>query len=97
VHFLLDNRFRICYGAIKQLNGGKAMRIRNTALLKDVLYNLTNHSGASDEYCKGLMIGIVSTIMAFENISHKDAMRIVAQYLPTAEHYRKIPKFWWEQ
>ena len=72
------------------------MRIRNSALLKDALYNLTDHSGASDEYCKGLMVGIVSVIMAIDNVSHKDAMGIITQYLPTAEHYRQVPKYWWK-
>jgi len=72
------------------------MRVYKPALLKDALYNLMDNSGASDDYCKGLVVGMVSVIMAITGGSHKNAMQILTRYLSAAEHYRTIPKDWWK-
>jgi hypothetical protein len=33
-------------------------------LLKDALYNTRDDSGASDDYARGLVVGVVSTLMS---------------------------------
>lgn len=60
--------------------------------LKDMLYNLTSNSGATDEYCAGLMVGVVGTVMALRKINHKRAMAYLKQFMPT-EPYRQLPPF----
>lgn len=53
----------------------------NKTLLKDALYNLASDSGASNEYCKGLVVGIVSALMA-TGLSFIAAMDLVNECAP---------------
>ncbi len=71
------------------------MKIKNEVTLKDALFNLTMRSGASDEYCKGLVIGIVSAVLAISGCSFEAAFTVVTNHLPN-EAYRQTPKSWFE-
>lgn len=70
------------------------MLIQNPVTLKDALYNLVPKSGASDEYCKGLIVGIVSSMMAC-GVSYKDAIAHLAIHLPLDPETRiAVPPSW---
>jgi hypothetical protein len=38
--------------------------MKNPVVLKDAMYNFAPDSGASEEYCKGLIVGLVAGLMA---------------------------------
>jgi len=51
--------------------------------LRDVLYNFHYQSGAGNDYCKGLFNGVVSTLMACQNLTFQQALAIAVDNLPT--------------
>ena len=55
------------------------MFVHHSTILMDALYNLDDRSGASDDYRKGILVGIVSTIMAAGS-TFGDALREVVDY-----------------
>lgn len=57
------------------------MTLKYEVRLKDALYNLHPSSGADDEYCKGLVVGVVSALMA-TGMTFSDSLRQVANCLP---------------
>lgn len=59
-------------------------------ILKDALYNLTPGSGAKTDYCRGLIIGIVSALMA-QGKSHIEAAHIIRDNLPKGYRVSCIP------
>lgn len=69
----------------------RALSANSTTFLKDLLYNLTYKSGASDEYCRGLVVGAVCAIMATESITHVEAIEVIKTHLPD-EPYRQLPE-----
>ena len=71
------------------------MIVYRPSFLRDALHNLSKDSGASDDYCKGLVVGMISVIMAVTDNPHKDAMQVLTPHLPTTEDYRKMPEDWW--
>jgi hypothetical protein len=56
------------------------MNIQET-IVKDVLHNLDSKSGASDEYCKGLIVGLVGGLMAADH-SFEQSLRMVHRLKP---------------
>lgn len=63
-------------------------------ILRDALYNMDHHSGASEDYAKGLVVGVVSTLMA-EGFSFTEALDTVAQYMPNTKTTRlTVPPSW---
>jgi hypothetical protein len=54
---------------------------KHGVVLIDCLHNLTQSSGASNEYCKGLLVGLVSGLMA-DGDSFDYAIRTVAEHMP---------------
>ena len=58
------------------------MRITNCIALKDALHNLDTRSGASNDYCTGLTVGVVSALMAV-GFDFKDALAQVAIHMPS--------------
>lgn len=63
-------------------------------MLRDALYNMDYHSGASEDYAKGLVVGVVSTLMA-EGFSFEEAIDTVAQYMPNTKTTRlTVPPSW---
>jgi hypothetical protein len=57
------------------------MTVKNPAMLKDALHTLSAHSGANNDYCNGLTVGIVSALMAM-GFTFKDAIAQVAINFP---------------
>lgn len=39
-------------------------QLKTQVWLRDALYNFSPRSGASEEYCKGLLVGVVSALVA---------------------------------
>jgi len=71
-------------------------KLSKETLLKDALYNLAPRSGASLDYCTGLVVGVVSTLMA-EGMSFGDAIVLVALHMPHGEGTRlAVPDCWQE-
>jgi hypothetical protein len=60
---------------------GQPMKIKHSNLLRDSLYNLNPKSGANTEYCKGIVIGTVSALMAM-GFDFQDALAQVCNHLP---------------
>lgn len=69
-----------------------SIKLERPNLLKDALYNASASSGASKDYSKGLIVGVVSTIMAMEAVSFEEACRIVRDNLPRRVAAYRIPE-----
>jgi len=69
------------------LNGEQGANI-----LKGVLHNLSSaENGDQHEYSKGLLVGVVSTLVAC-GMTIQDAEQLVWQCLPTDCHYERFPE-----
>lgn len=69
----------------------------NIILLKDVLYNLATDSGASDDYARGVTLGIVAGMMSQNSqLTFNDAWEIVQRNLPTRCRENYCPPTWKE-
>ena len=66
-------------------------------LLKDALYYTHPDSGASTDHGKGVVTGMVSTIMALQNVHFVDAFAIVKDNLPAGYRIDAIPPAWQDQ
>lgn len=51
-------------------------------ILRDALYNFHPTSGASDNYCKGIIVGVVSGVMAGGVEDWDKAIAIVKDCMP---------------
>lgn len=54
--------------------------------IRDVLHNTAPHTGASPDYCHGMIVGVVSALMQERQCLYDTAIRIVAGSLP--DNYR---------
>ena len=54
---------------------------KGRVILADALYNLHPQSGASEDYCKGIVLGMVTALMA-RGDSFNDALANVAMHVP---------------
>lgn len=59
------------------------MKISKPVVLKDCLYNLHMSSGASDDYCKGLIVGIAALMVA-AGYSLDHALQVIALHMPAS-------------
>ena len=64
-------------------------------LIKDALY-YTSPGGASTERAQGVVVGVVSTLMAERNIDFAEALEVVKSLLPDDYLISCIPKTWRE-
>jgi hypothetical protein len=64
-----------------------------TIRLKDALYNTAKVSGSSIDYGKGVVVGVVSTLMAY-NIPFEAAYDIMCESLPKDFRTACIPVGW---
>lgn len=55
--------------------------MRNPTVLKDALHNLHPESGATNNYCQGLVVGIVAGMMS-RGLTFQTAIKRVAENLP---------------
>jgi hypothetical protein len=68
------------------------MKIVLPVVLKDALHNLATDSGASDEYCKGIVVGAVATVVALRDCEFRWALSIVASHCPDPPDIRELHK-----
>jgi hypothetical protein len=61
-------------------------------LLRDVLYNLAEGTGAGSEYCKGLVVGVVSALMAESGRPYSAIIRVVRDALPVGFRADCLPE-----
>lgn len=65
-------------------------------LLRDAITNFWVQSGADDTYCKGLLVGVVSTLMA-TGMTFEEALHCAAQYWPADTRLlteANVPESW---
>ncbi len=53
-----------------------------STVLANALYNYSPSSGASDEYCKGLIVGVASALMSVDLYSFDVAMAWIVRHMP---------------
>lgn len=69
--------------------------IKHPNILRDSLYNLSPDSGSTTQYNRGIVLGIVSLLMA-EGKSFEESINIVKNHLPKDFHYSQVPTAWAE-
>jgi hypothetical protein len=62
-------------------------------MMRDTMYNLHPTSGASDEYCKGLLVGVVGALMAV-GMSWDEAISHAAINMPDGARMHCTPESW---
>ena len=67
------------------------MRTYVGTTLADAMYNLTPRSGASTDYCRGLVVGVLATMLAL-GVKHADAYRLMRGALPEGYRIDGIPE-----
>ena len=70
--------------------------LKKQVVLKDTMYNFHPTSGASDEYCKGLLVGVVGALMA-TGMSWNDAIAHAAINMPDGARMQEntsVPFSW---
>ena len=71
------------------------MKIANVTLLRDALQNLATDSGASDDYARGVTLGIVSALMATnKRRTFNAAFALVKANLPANVRPNYAPACW---
>lgn len=63
-------------------------------LVKDVLYLLRADSGCSVEEARGVLKGVISTIMDQRRLNFQEAVRVVKPLLPSGYRKDAIPTPW---
>jgi len=66
--------------------------LKNPVILKDALHNVCVESGASDDYSRGLVVGVVSALMAASGKSYDEVTLVVANCLPYPFDPNRIPR-----
>ena len=61
--------------------------------IKDALYNLSPGSGSSNDYNRGIVVGIVSALLS-AGFSFDDAKKVVFNSLPKDYDEKAIPDYW---
>jgi hypothetical protein len=69
------------------------MGFNRPTILKDVLYNLDPKSGTSKDYACGVLVGVVSTLVA-QGHEFNESVRAVFPYLPKSIMEGAIPETW---
>ena len=64
-----------------------------TTLIKDALQNTREDSGASTDYGKGIVIGIISAVMSV-GVGFFPAFEVITDNLPEGYRAECIPKEW---
>ena len=66
---------------------------KGNVLIKDALYNLHIASGSTIEYAKGVLVGVVSGLMA-QGLTFMEVANIVGPLLPVDYRRECIPAPW---
>lgn len=65
--------------------------LKRPNLLKDALYNVRTSSGACDEYVRGLVVGVVATLMAATGGDFESIVPTVVEHLPVSFRPDRLP------
>jgi hypothetical protein len=65
--------------------------LKSPNLLIDALYNVHTASGASDDYARGLVVGVVSTLMAVTGDSFEEVLPVVVKHIPLSFDPDRLP------
>lgn len=60
--------------------------------LRDALHNLDMRSGASDDYCHGLLVGVISGLQAATGLSYHELLPVVRAGMPKPLYSDRITK-----
>ena len=66
--------------------------LENPILLKDALHNVCADSGASDDYSRGLVVGLVAGMMAVTGLSYFELVPVVRAAMPKHIDPIRLPK-----
>lgn len=64
------------------------------ATLADLLYNMHQSSGATDEYREGLIVGAVCTAMGLRKLTFEQAVTLICEHMPTSGARLIVPDSW---
>ncbi len=64
---------------------------KNQNILAGALSNLAPRSGASEEYCQGLVVGAVAALMS-DDVKFPEAWTVIKSLLPANYRPEGIPK-----
>lgn len=70
------------------------MTIKYENLVRDALYNLHPRSGATPEYSKGVIVGVVAMVMAYETLNWEAAVSIIKPFMPAGADLSRLPETW---
>lgn len=68
-----------------------------TSQYRDALYNLAPDSAPSPYYGRGVLVGVVASLMTERKIKIDEALEIVGPFLPATIDARCIPYGWEEK
>ncbi len=65
-------------------------------IIRDALYNTCQQSGASMDYGRGVVVGLMSGLLAYEMI-FEEAAKLMKSLLPENFRHDTIPRSWWRR
>jgi hypothetical protein len=68
------------------------MKLKFPTVAADALYNVREDSGASDDYSRGLVVGLVAGLMAATGKTYADVAPIVADLMPDGILWSRLPE-----
>jgi hypothetical protein len=69
----------------------KETNIYDAVRLKDVLHNLKPDSGADIDYCRGLIVGLISALM-YKGYTYKECCSVIYMNLPSGYRRECLPE-----
>ena len=70
--------------------------LKYATVIRDALHNLAPHSGASDEYRRGLCVGTVAALMGALNYEFTDALECARTLAPSVELFNQYAPGPWQ-
>jgi hypothetical protein len=68
------------------------MKLKFPTVAADALYNVHEDSGASADYSRGLVVGVVAGMMAVTGKAYADVIPVVADLLPDGILFDRLPE-----
>jgi hypothetical protein len=70
------------------------LREIRAATLTDTLYNMHEHSGASDDYRKGVIVGFIGALMGAHDLTFEQAVIVACEKMPKSGTRLIVPDSW---
>jgi len=70
------------------------VKMKSPNTLIDALYNVNASAGGSDDYSRGIVIGVMAALIAERDCSFDTAVEIVVEHLPLCFDPNRIPEAW---